>query len=54
MLHCHGNVNVGLHLCAEFSNHTYAVLYAHSKVYGNICGHHLRLVAIGYEYEALP
>ena len=26
------NGNVGLHLCAEFHNHTYAVLYAHSNV----------------------
>ena len=26
------NGNVGLHVCAEFHDHTYAVLYAHSKV----------------------
>ena len=26
------NGNVGLHVCVEFNNHTYAVLYANSKV----------------------
>ena len=49
MLRCHDNGNVGLHACAEFHDHTYAVLYAHS-----ISSHHLRLVAIGYEYVTLP
>ena len=29
MFRCHDN---GLHVCAEFRDHTYAVLYAHSKV----------------------
>ena len=27
-----GNGNVGLRVCAKFHDHTYAVLYAHSKV----------------------
>ena len=31
MLCCHDNDNVGLHVCAKFHDHTYAVLYAHSK-----------------------
>ena len=31
MLHCHDNGNVGLYVCAKFHDHTYAVLYAHSK-----------------------
>ena len=26
------NGNVGLHVCAKFHDHTYAVLYAHSSV----------------------
>ena len=26
------NGNVGLRVCAKFHDHTYAVLYAHSKV----------------------
>ena len=33
---------------------TYIVLYAHSKVKGNVRSHCLRLVAIGYEYGMLP
>ena len=32
MLRCHDNGNVGVHVCAEFHDHIYAVLYAHSKV----------------------
>ena len=28
---CHDNCNVGLHVCARFHEHTYTVLYAHSK-----------------------
>ena len=32
MLRCHDNGNAGLHVCAEFHDHTYTVLYAHSKV----------------------
>ena len=32
MLRCHDNGNVGLNGYAEFHDHTYAVLYAHSKV----------------------
>ena len=27
-----GNGNAGLRVCAKFHDHTYAVLYAHSKV----------------------
>ena len=54
MLRCHDNGNVKLHMCAEFHDHTYTGLYAHSKVKGNICSYRLRLVAIGYEYVMLP
>ena len=54
MLRCHDNGNVGLHVCAEFHDHTYTVLYAHSKVKDDICSYCLRLVAIGYEYGTLP
>ena len=32
LLRSHDNGNVGLHVYAEFHDHTYAVLYAHSKV----------------------
>ena len=46
----HGNGNVGLHVCAKFHEHTYTMLYAHKVIYV----HHLRLVAIGYEYVMLP
>ena len=28
---CHDNGNVGLHVCAMLHDHTYTVLYAHSK-----------------------
>ena len=31
-LRCHDNGNVGLHVYAKFHDHTYTVLYAHSKV----------------------
>ena len=46
----HDNGNVGLHVCAKFHEHTYTVLYAHKVIYV----HHLRLVAIDYEYVMLP
>ena len=35
----------------KFHDHTYAVLYAHSK---RLYSHWLRLVAIGYQYGMLP
>ena len=28
---CHDNGNEGLHVCAKFHEHTYTVLYVHSK-----------------------
>ena len=52
LLCCHDNGNVGLHI----HDHTYTVLYAHSKGIKVIYNysHHLRLVAIGYVYAILP
>ena len=39
-----------VHVCSKFHEHTYTVLCAHNVIYV----HHLRLVAIGYEYVMLP
>ena len=47
MLRCRDNV--GLHMCANFHDHTYAMLCTI-----HIYSHHMRLFAIGYEYAMLP
>ena len=41
--------------CDSIGVFMYSELYAHRKCYskGNACCHHLRLVAIGYEYVML-
>ena len=56
MLRCHDNGNVGVHVCAEFHDHTFTHTQCFMLIvkYTVICSYRLRLVAIGYEYGTLP